>query len=398
MSKLVSDFLRVAVLLPTAIKTCREMLRGVLRYTSLHGPWDVQIIEGREGEQKLSRFSEWGCTGVIGNFYDSRFAHYLSRMDVPVVSIDPEGDAGPPPSRIAGFVVCDNAPIGRAAARYFVERGFDNFAFVGEVNGYWWSVERQQAYTETLKAHGHDCETYVVPSGSVQHDAGRERRHLAAWLAGLKKPVALFVAFDMRARQVLDECRKAGIAVPQDVAVLSCDNDELICETAVPQLSSIQMADEQAGFDAARLLDMAMRGQLRRRKTPLRVSYGFADIVTRASSEYLQLKDPLVERALSCIRLNGGVSFTVNDLAKQLSVSRRLLELHFRHALGRTIHDEIVRVRIDRAKNLLRTTASPIEELASMCGFASASHLCSVFKRRTGVTPFAFRRKGEAAR
>ena len=399
MSELVTTLPRVAVLLPTAIKTCRELLQGVLRYVRQRGPWAIQIIEGREDEQKLLDFGAWGCTGIIGNLGDRFFARRLPSIRVPVVLTNPTntdyaGKAGRLARfrrQVVGTVCCDNAPIGRAVAEHFIARGFRRFAFVGEIRDAAWSVERGNAFAAAVRAAGFDCQEYRIPSKAARRDAAREHGLLGDWLQGLPKPSALLVANDARGRQVLDVCLKAGINVPQALSVISCDNDEMICETAIPQLSSVRMDPEQAGFKAAELLARAMRGELHAQSAPVRISYGFAGIVTRQSSDSLRTKDPLVERALSFIRLNANLVYSVEDLADSLNVSRRLLELHFRNVLKRTVHAEIMRVRVERVQTFLRDTSDTVEAIASTCGFASASHLCATFKRLVGVTPSTYR-------
>ena len=299
---------------------------------------------------------------------------------------------------VVGVVSCDNAPIGTAAARYFLARGMHHFAFVGEVNGAVWSDERRQAFADALRAAGHTCAVYAVPSAQLRRDAARERRCLATWIAALPKPIALFASNDIRGRQVLDACREAHVDVPTDVSVLSCDNDELYCETSVPQLSSVQMNPEQAGFEAAAFLDRIMRGGMRRPRTPHGITYTITDIVTRYSTETASCSDPVVERALALVRQHAGPTLTVADLARRIGVSRRLLELRFRNVLGRTVHAEIQHARLERAKKLLHTTSTSVEQIAATCGFASSSHLGSVFRRLVGTTPSAFRRKGSKSR
>ena len=400
MDKLFGEIPRVAVLLPTSVKTCREMLQGVLRYSQLHGPWALQIVEGREGEQQLAHFRSWNCTGIIGNLNDRFFGPFLAETSAPVVLTNPTNtlrvtDAEPSSvlgRLVVGVVSCDNAPIGRAAARYFLERGFTNFAFVGDVNDATWSEERRIAFSAELAAHGHACHVYRVRAMRLRRDAARERRQLSAWIAALPGRTALFVANDVRGRQVLDACRDADVSVPSDLSVLSCDNDELYCETSVPQLSSIQMDAEQAGYAAAAYLDRIMRGREKRPAKPRSITYTVAGLVTRYSSETATCRDPVVERALALIRQGAGDMPTIAELARRLGVSRRLLELRFRAVLDRTVHEEIVNVRIDRVKKLLLDTTESVERIAEACGFATTSHLCSVFRRFTGTTPAAYRR------
>ncbi len=394
MSQVRTRLPQVALLLPTSVKTCRELLRGILQFVHLHGPWAVHIIEGREGEQKLLRPAAWGCTGIIVNREVYR-AKYLLTANVPTIITDPSDemlDPADPLSRLSR-VVCDNRPIGRHAAEYFLERKFSHFAFVGEVNDAMWSVERRITFCERLAQDGFSCRVYPRLSSAARKDFGVEQRALCDWLKALPKPVALFVANDVRGRQVLDSCLKAGVAVPQEAAVLGVDNDEMLCETTNPQMSSIQMNTEQTGFETARILDGMMRGKRHGLFKQAVITYGFSHLVTRQSTETVQIADALVARALEFIRINAGITVTVDDLVRHLHASRRSLETRFKAVMGRTVYAEIMRVRLERVQTLLRETPMTIEAIADTCGFVSASHLGSVFRTHFDMTLSAFRRQ-----
>lgn len=385
---------QVALLLPTSVKTCRELLRGILQFVHLHGPWAVHIIEGRDGEQKLLRPQAWGCTGIIVNMSDRHHAERLLAADVPTIIANPQDVLDPthPLSRISR-VECDNRPIGENAAKHFLERKFSNFAFVGQVQDASWSEERRTAFCECLEQSGFTCAVYPRLSQSARRDFSIEKTQLSNWLLALPKPVAILAANDVRARQVLDSCMKAGIAVPREAAVLGVDNDEMLCETTNPQLSSIQMNTEQAGFEAARLLDGMMRNRQRNISRPAIITYGFSYLVTRRSTETVQISDTLVARASEFIRINAGITVTVADIVKHLGASRRSLETRFKSVMGRTVYAEIMRVRLERVQTLLRQSSMTVEAIADSCGFASASHLGTLFKLHFGTTPAAYRRQ-----
>ena len=386
---------QVALRLPTSVKTCREMLRGILQFVHLHGPWAVHIIEGREGEQKLARPEAWGCTGIIADLdsYGHCPKSFLSGRVPTILTNPPDALLRPknPLSRLSR-VVCDNPPIGTHAADYFLDRKFSHFAFVGQVGDASWSEARRATYCARLSAAGFCCEEYPRLSAAARKDFGVEQKTLCAWLKALPKPVAIFVANDVRGRQVLDSCLKAGVAVPQEAAVLGVDNDEMLCETTNPQMSSIQMNTEQAGFEAARALDGMMRGNRRGAPKPVIIRYGFSHLVTRHSTETVQIGDALVARALEFIRINAGIAVSVNDLVEHLRVSRRSLETRFKSVMGRTVYAEIMRVRLERVQTLLRETPMTIEAIAESCGFVSASHLGAVFRSHFDMTLSAFRR------
>jgi LacI family transcriptional regulator len=384
----------VALWLPTSIKACRELLRGVLQFVHLHGPWTVHLIDERTGTQKLFDPVAWGCTGMIIDMRNREQAKRLLAAHVPtILSHVPDEMLGSahPLARMSRLQ-CENTPIGEKAAEHLMGRNFSHFAFVGEVNEASWSRERRDAFCKRLKQDGFSCAVYPRLSKPQRQDFSKEQDKLCEWLKALPKPVALFAANDERARQVLDSCLKAEVAVPQEIAVLGVDNDELICETAQPQLSSIQMSTEQAGFEAARVLDRMMRETRKGKGRQPVIAFGFSHLVTRRSTETVQIADPLVARADEFIRINAGIVVTVDDIVQHLHVSRRWLEKRFKAVIGRTVYAEIMRVRLDRVQTLLRESAMTIEAIAAECGFASASHLGTLFRQHFDTTPAAYRR------
>ena len=382
---------RVLLIFPTSIMTCRWMLNGILRYVHQHGPWELHIIEDREGEQKLRQTQAWGGTGIIGYVHNKAHAEAVLAAGVPAVIVDPLKEYLVPSNQLSHLsrVSCDSFEIGRVAADYYLERRYTNFAFVGEINDIHWSHDRAEAFAARVAEQGFGCQVYPALTARERNDFGVEQKRLCAWLRALPKPVAIMVAWDVRGRQVLDACMKAGVSVPQEVAVLSVDNDEILCETTNPPMSSIQMGPEEACYQAARLLDGLMRGKGPPRKHV--ITYGAVRVVTRRSTEAIRIDDPLVVKALEFIWLNIGAPMTVADVARHLSVSRRLLEMHARKTLGRTVHDEILRVRLDRAQSLLRDTRMTVNEVADACGFAGPSHFGRRFQDAFHLTPSAFR-------
>jgi LacI family transcriptional regulator len=211
---------------------------------------------------------------------------------------------------------------------------------------------------------------------------------MCRWLAQLPKPVAVFAANDARGRQVLDACLAADLPVPYQVAVLGVNNDELICETSQPPLSSVAVDVEHAGYAAAELLDHLMRGVLRE---PRIITYQPAGVVRRASTERLPVTDRLVIRALEYIRINAGLNIRVTDVAGHLGVTRRWIEKRFAAELDRSVLDEIKRVRFETVRGLVSQTGLAFTEIARRCGFTSANHLGIIFKAHFGVTMSAYR-------
>ena len=372
--------LLVAIRLPTELKTCREVLQGVMRYAHEHGSWVIQIIDMNTSSRRL--LADRRYTGFIGTCQDRpSLRGKLAQCDMPVILMDQ--------APLAGAINCDGRPIGRAAADFFIARGFRNFAFVGDVNSPDWSEERRIAFAGCLAESGFSCCDYPKLPSKLRMNSELEQAHLARWLARLPRTTGLFVANDARGLQVLNACHACGISVPQDVAVLSCDNDEVICESSSPPLSSFQMTSVDAGYEAARALDDIMRNWPR--KEPVIIRYGLQNLVERSSTIPVRNSDILVERAITFIRLNHSQKFTVQRLAKELNISRRSIEMRFRRATGRTLHDELVRTRAMAALALLRTSKRSVEDIAQTCGFSSASHLGMACKATFGHCPSTLR-------
>jgi LacI family transcriptional regulator len=295
-------------------------------------------------------------------------------------------------SRVPGLArlcnVCsDSEGAGRMAAEHFFERGFEHFAFVG-LRGRRWSQLRSDAYCSVVRKRGFDPHVYRPPS--CKTDVGREkdRANLGQWIKSLPKPLGVMACNDDRGYEVLDACRWAQICVPEEVAVIGVDNDELFCELADPSLSSVSFDTEHAGYRAAHLLDQQMRGKF---LAAQHLVVEPTHVVTRRSTDVKVLDGREVGAAISFIHRNLNRDFTVVDVAKAARVSRRNLEVKFRKATGKTIRTEIQRIRISHVKRALRETDLPIAEIAEVSGFHSASYLTQVFRKAIGETPSTYR-------
>ena len=384
---------QVALLFETNEQAHRDILRGVLRYEQIHGPWSLHVAEGRAGEQRLPALKGWNGSGMIGVIQNRAYAEAVLAADVPAVLIDPLDAVQLPDGLLQRHSVfaSDLRAIGELAADYYLERGFTYFGFVGEIHDINWSRERGAAFAARVHAVGHQCEMYGPLTAHERQDWSRERQRLCTWLTALPKPAAVFVAMDVRGRQVLDACRMAGLRVPHEVAVLAVDNDELICGSTMPPLSSIALDTDRMGFEAARLLDQLMRRARGRR--PRRVERVFPPlkVVTRRSAETIPIADPVVARALEYIWLNAQNPVGVPEIVQHSGVSRRSLEMRFRACVGVTLQDELQRTRLKRVRALLAETNHSVRAIAHACGFTSASYLGKVFRRTFGMTMTQYR-------
>lgn len=372
---------RVLVAIPVLQKACRDKLHGILRYARLHGPWDVQTVDGHPFNAQLGSLHNWQPDGVIYSRKD-RLQPFSRFRRVASVLLDglPE-DFGKIPT-----VNHSSRLIAEAAAEHLLQLGLTHFGFIGSVPASQFSATRAGAFSARLVQAGHACQTYI-PTHS--EDWGLEQTYMRAWLEALPKPCGIMVAMDLRAKQVLDTCLAAGIRVPEDVSVVSVDNDETLCENTTPTLSSVLPDFEKGGYLAAELLDRRMRGLLGK---PAHITYGVKRVVQRQSSMFMPRSGHLLSSAVEFIRVNAGAGIRVSDVVSHMNVSRRQAERHFRTACGHSILDEIQRHRLERVCTLLNETRLPIREIGARCGYGSEIYLKVLFKKTYGVTMRDYRK------
>jgi len=224
-----------------------------------------------------------------------------------------------------------------------------------------------------------------------------DRELLAEWLRGLPKPVGVFACYDIAGQEVLEACKTADLVVPDSVAVIGVDNDELIGNLTTPPLSSIEPDTTRTGYLAAELLDLMMQG--RALEPGLRLIEP-TRLVTRQSSDILAVDDPLVADALRFIRDRSDQNLAVPAVLRHIGLSRRALDHRFLRSLGRTVHGEIVRVRVAHVAELLSSTDWTLQQIAQRLRFSHSEYMSVVFKKHTGKSPGQYRRSvnGSVAR
>jgi LacI family transcriptional regulator len=393
MRKLARKIPLVLLLLETSNKINRDRIQGILRYERLYGPWRLHLVEGRRFEQPVRDLRALGVKGILAGTTLTELLPPVMRTHVPVVFFDAQCPYQAQSNRFAKYssVTCDNAAVGRFAAGFLLEKGFSHFAYVEDTWGSVWSREREEGFVRRLAETEASCSVYRVPSAKARADWGVDQRAMSAWLKGLPKPVGILAAHDARGRQVLDTCQFADIGVPDEVAVLGIDNDELICSATNPPMSSVLRDTERSGYLAAELLDRLMRGKAKARKKE-NLTYGSVSIVERLSTERLQFNDYLAVKAVEFIRINSGIGMSVSDVVKRLGVSRRLAEIRFRQATGCSIHGAIQEARLTQVCRLLRETDLPIGTISAQCGFVTDSYLGLVFRQRFKMSMREYRR------
>jgi len=357
----------------------RGILRGIANF-NVQGKWNFEINPRIEPD--FTRiFKRDNVRGVIIQIRKHEQADALIRSGVPAVNVSNLMD---PPVALPG-VFPDDVATGAMAANYFLERGFKSFAYSGSMD-LEYSRRRQEGFCRTVAPH--TCTVLKRP----WEDQSPQRAEL---LKSLPRPLAIFCCNDACAKEMVREVIRLGAAVPDEVAVLGVDNDEINCEWSGMQLSSIRLDTQKIGYEAASLLGRLIDGQPAPAE-PILVPP--LEVITRRSSDVLALADSEVAAAVRFIRDRGGKDMNVEDLLERTSLSRRALEMRFRKALGRSPYQEIRRVQIERAMLLLSRTDRPVHEIADACGFKEPRQLSTAFQERIGLTPRQYRRhaRGDA--
>lgn len=285
-------------------------------------------------------------------------------------------------------VTTDSEAIGILAAEHLLNRGFRQFAYCG-VEGLPWSGLRGDSFSRRLRQDGFETHSYCPP---VKRRSVRpaEGRFLAAWLTGLPKPLGVMAGNDDRGEQVIEACKMAGIRVPDDVAIVGADNDDLVCDLSDPPLSSVAISFERAGYDCAEVLDGLMRGDKRGQR---QISVLATHVVTRRSTDIVAVDDPQLAAALRFIRDHARDVVSVPDVARAAGLSRRVLEKRFRSSLRRSALAEIRRVRVAQICRLLVETSLSVSEIAGALGYQGSEHLARYFRSERHMPPLAYRQR-----
>lgn len=380
---------RVAVVMFPLRYQAAKAAQGISAYARQQGNWTLWPERLLAGPMVVAGLKAYAPDGILTQVYSVREDEALRVMDCPIV------DIGATMDRPAWHpVLTDDVETGRSVARYFLERSFANFAFVGCTSTRCFG-ERETGFRLQLGEAGvPDSRIASLPLEVVETASGERREQgpdpepLKAWLCRLPKPTAMMLANDMLAITVMRACAEVGIQVPQDVAMMGVDNEEGTCQMVSPELSSVPLDMWRVGFEAARELDRMMNGQPKPAE-PTRVPP--LPPVVRPSSDAFATEDEHVHAALRYIYDHSGDVLRVSDVLRAVDLSRRPLERRFRKVLGRTIRDEIERVHVERAKRMLVETDLAMPKIASTCGFTDAKQFSTRFRIVTGESPTAYR-------
>ncbi|MBI1390538.1 MAG: helix-turn-helix domain-containing protein [bacterium] len=359
----------------------RQLLRGVARYSRLHGPWRFYWEPGGLDEI-VPRLKELKADGIITR--DSSRLPNLLQFGIPTVIIEHHFERNPEQT----VIYTDSTTIGEMAADHLASCGFRHFAFCGYSDKPW-SIARRHSFVARLNQQALFTNVFESPTAIDHFSSAGEQQRLASWLKTLPKPVGVMACNDDRGQQVLSAVQLAGLKTPDDVALIGVDNDELICEFSDPPMSSVALNFERGGFEGAALLDRLMNGES---PDVTEVIVQPTHPVVRQSTDIMVLEDAAVVDSLRFIRMNAVQNICVSDVVEAGSLSRRALEKRFRDQLNRSILEEIRRARTKQISSLLIETDMSITQIAIELRFQSEEHISRYFKREMKMTPREFRK------
>jgi LacI family transcriptional regulator len=384
---------RVALLIESTRAYGRGTLLGVARFVREHGPWSIFLQERGLADVPPNWLKGWEGDGVIARIENHAMADAIQRLKVPAVDL-----RYLLPNLRMPSVRTDDAAVSRMAFDHLRERGFRHFAFCG-FNGADYSDIRSRSFCEKVRETGHSCHVFMNSDqpkvcGTLKHEEQglTDGERVGQWLKSLPKPLGLMACNDIRGQQVLSACRAVGLAVPDEVSVIGVDNDPVLCELSDPPLSSVIPHTERIGYEAAALLSQMMNGEKPAEKPYVIEPMG---IVTRRSTDVLAIDDDHVAAALRFIRDHACEGIDVSDVLRAIPLSRSTLERRFTQLLNCSPKDEILRVRLNRAKQLLSDTDFPLWLIAEKIGLEYAEYFSVIFKKKTGVTPGDYRSKSK---
>lgn len=379
---------RVAVIVESSRSYGRGLLHGLAEYARINDGWAVTLDDLGLGHEVPGWLGAWRGEGVIVRLDSQPLLAAVRELGVPVVDLRGLFRTADLP-----LVETDEPSVVRLAFEHLAARGVQRFAFCG-FEGTNYSDARCRLFTKLAAPHG-GCLVYRPPARprggrTVELEQANVafEGHLAEWLAALPRPIGVMACNDIRGRQVIQACRTAGLAVPDEVAVVGVDNDELLCELCTPALSSVVPDTRRIGLEAGAMLDALMDGGARPDAPVFVPPVGVA---ARGSTDLLPGADPEVVAAVRYIREHACDGIDVSAVLARVRCSRSTLERAFTRCLGRSPKAEINRVRVERIKQLLVETDYPLARVATMAGFEHPEYLSVFFHREAGQTPGSYR-------
>ncbi len=373
---------KVILLIDCASEHDRKLLRGMTRYSKENVPWVFYRVspgfrfENDREEWVVQWARQWGADAIIGR-WDEKKLDLLHQLDIPVVLQNNICR-----SEVFSNITGDYDYVGRLAAQYFRKKLFVDYAFFG-IKDIIWSEERCKGFQDEVLRYNGRFYSYVEPV------VGDDREKIMEWLKSLPKPVALFCCDDAHALFVAETCKVLGIRIPDEIAVLGVDNDDLLCNISDPPISSIEMDVENGGYMCCKRLHERLASGDR---TPFNIIIRALTIRERGSSLIYNISDKEVLALINYIDANYSKDLKMEELLNVVPLSRRSIEVRFKKATGQTIYQYLLGVRVEHFAYLLSTSDRPYIDIACEVGFRDITNVSRTFRKYKGCTPLEYRK------
>ncbi|MER2490840.1 XylR family transcriptional regulator [Catenovulum sediminis] len=382
---------KVAVLFNANKGYDRKIIKGISRYTREAAHWHICVED--DLVTRLDNLKSWQGDGIIADFDDPAIAEFVMNKGLPCVAVGSSyRDKTNYPKNIH-YVATNNDEIAKIGAEHLFKLGFKQLAFyTGIVNkSCLWAGERAEAFIQHAKTiSGRSSSIYTYQPQSQVLDRVENLNNLAEWIATLPKPIAIMAPSDMRAWQIFEACHQIDVSIPEEVAILGVDGDDLILDITGNQLSTVMQGSEHMGYLASSILNQIMSGVPPEEKLHIVDPIG---LQVCHSTDVEVIADELVRRALSYIKANAAKGIKVVHVLNHLNVSRANLDKRFRKELNSTVHDFIFEEQLNLVADYLLNSKMTLAQIAESVGYKSPQYMMMVFKSRYDMTPSEFRKK-----
>jgi LacI family transcriptional regulator len=376
---------RIGLLVGTWSEYGRGIVEGIWQYAQQHGPWLLEM-DPSEADERTELPPGWSGDGMIGSIQTRRLERKLQDLGIPVVNVSGSRRVSDHFPRVTS----DAEAVVRMAVDHLREKGLRNPAFCGEPHrpfiDFW-----SDAYRRVMAETGKEAVLYT-PSKKIGPESGLEakQRDRQRWLKSLPKPTGVIGWATGLCRHLAMACAEGGLRVPEDIAIISLETEDLLGRVIHPPLSGVDIPVRQIGYEAAAQLDRLLRGEPPTARETRLAPLG---VTTRQSTDLVACEDVAVQQAMRFIRDHAHEGINVKSVLKAVPMARRSLERRFKEIIGRSPADEIRRTKIERARTLLDSTDIPIPDIAATCGFSYVEHMIPIFRKHFGNTPARYRRQ-----
>jgi LacI family transcriptional regulator len=380
---------KIILLIDFAEDYSKSLMKGINSYSREFGPWIFcrmplfhRETVGLDGILKWAL--EWKADGIIGQLYNDKEIGKFVQAGIPVIAQDFKERFSEIPNITGAY-----HETGQMGADYFLKKGFTNFAFYG-FGDIVWSRERAEGFEERLKSMGHEVHYFEHKKARSTELWYYKPSSLSRWLKSLPKPIGLMACDDNQGQHITEACRHLGIRIPEEVAVLGVDNDEMICDLSDPPLSSIALDVEKGGYDTARLLDHMIKNGIAEYHDILVKP---TQVITRHSTDIYATNDDHIATSLKFIHQNIDKNLHVDEVVKQVPLSRRALEKRFLEITGYPVYKYIFNLRIEKFTQKLLDTDMSVFEIALDMGLTDSKNIARQFRQVKGCSPSVYRNR-----